>query len=293
VPKESESSRTTDATFHTSCGDVAEYYNSHQSSYSRFWSRTALHYGFWYDDTRNLAEAIINTDRFVIEVLAINSDDVVLDAGCGVGGSSIYIAETTGARLHGITVSEIQLKIAQRRAANSSLANRLSFSQQDYTCTNYTEGTFSKVFGIESVCYAKDKLDFLTEAYRIMQPGGRIAVLDAFLTKDELDPTEQGIYTKFTTGWVVPNLSSRAHFHSLLMQAGYTNIMFHDMHRYVQKSVRRIHRFSLLTSPVNFVASKLGLARENLAALYQKALFERKIAIYGVFVAEKPDERVM
>jgi hypothetical protein len=44
---------------------------------------------------------------------------------------------------------------------------------------------------------------------------------------------------------------------------------------------------------VNFVASKLGLARENLAALYQKALFERKIAIYGVFVAEKPDERVM
>src|SRR5688500_934131 len=92
---------------------IVEYYNSSQFYYTHFWSRTALHYGLWYDDTRNLAEAIRNTDKLVIQVLAITSADVVLDAGCGVGGTAMYIAETTGARVAGVTLSDVQLSIAR------------------------------------------------------------------------------------------------------------------------------------------------------------------------------------
>jgi len=65
--------------------DIARYYDTNQIFYSYFWSRTALHYGFWDGDTRSLAEAIINTNNFVIDALAIDSDDTILDAGCGVG----------------------------------------------------------------------------------------------------------------------------------------------------------------------------------------------------------------
>src|SRR3989344_7042176 len=93
--------------------DVADYYDSHQIIYSIFWSKTALHYGLWYDNTKNLAEAIINTNKFVKEVLEINSSDVVLDAGCGVGGTSVYIAEATSTKVEGITLSDVQLKIAR------------------------------------------------------------------------------------------------------------------------------------------------------------------------------------
>ena len=82
--------------------DIARYYDSHQIIYTLFWSRTALHYGLWYEDTKNLAEAIRNTNRLVVDALTIDSKDTVLDAGCGVGGASIYVAETTGARVEGI-----------------------------------------------------------------------------------------------------------------------------------------------------------------------------------------------
>lgn len=74
-------------------------------SFTLFWSRTALHYGLWYDNTRSLAEAVGNTNKFILEALHIDADDRVLDAGCGVGGTSIYIAEVTGATVHGITLS--------------------------------------------------------------------------------------------------------------------------------------------------------------------------------------------
>src|SRR5207253_9880139 len=105
----------------------------------------ALHCGFWYEDTKNLAEAILNTDKFIVEVLAIDSSDTVLDAGCGVGGTSTFIAETTGANVAGLTLSDVQLSIARRKASRSHAASQLNFSKQDFTDTTFKENTFSKM----------------------------------------------------------------------------------------------------------------------------------------------------
>src|SRR3989344_4154740 len=267
--------------------DIAAYYDTHQFWYSHFWSPAALHYGFWYEDTKDLAEAILNTNKFVIDALWINHEDVVLDAGCGVGGSSIYIAETTGARVEGVTLSEVQLKIATERAGRSSASDTLRFSLQDYTCTNFGGGTFSKIFGIESICHANKKIDFLKEAYRLMQPGGKIAVADAFLTKEDLDAEENNIYTNFIEGWVLPNLATKDRFQKDLLETGFTNVLFRDMHDKVKRSSEIIYNHSRFTYPFNLIGSKLGLVPRNFSARYQKEFFDRKIAVYGVFVAEK------
>jgi tocopherol O-methyltransferase len=268
--------------------DVAWYYDTYQSGYSRFWSPTAVHYGFWYEDTKSLGEAVRNTDRLVVDLLGIEPDDVVLDAGCGVGGTSLYIAETTGARLYGVTLSSVQLEIARRNSATSSAAGRLTFVQEDYSATSFADETFTGVFGIESVCHANDKADFLREAYRVLRPGGRIVVVDGFLARERLTSSEQRLYEKFIAGWVVPNLASRARFEDQLRVAGFTGIRFFDMQRYVRRSIERVYRFSWLLSPVNVLGSKLGLTRKNLSARYQKLLFDTQAAVYGVFFAEKP-----
>ena len=266
--------------------DIAEYYNTHQIIYTLFWSRIGLRYGFWYEDTKNLDEAIRNMDKFIIDSLNINSEDTVLDAGCGVGGSSMYLAENIGTRVKGITISDVQLKIARKRAAKSSAASLLNFSNQDFTKTNFKENSFSKIFGIECICYAHKKLDFLNEAYRIMKPGGKIAVLDAFVIKKNLSAEEEKTYTKFIDGWRVPNLSTKENFLQDLKKAGFKNIKYHDKIDNIKKSSRRLYRWGLFTYPIEFIKSKLGIGRENFSTFYQKKLFEG-ICTYGVFVAEK------
>ena len=266
--------------------DIAEYYNTHQTIYRLFWSRTGMHYGFWYNDTKNLAEAISNTDKFVVNALTINSEDVVLDAGCGVGGTSMYVAETTGAKVESITLSDVQLNIATKRAAQSVASHLLSFSIQDFTKTNFKENTFSKIFGIECICYAHKKLDFLKEAYRIMKPGGKLAVVDAFLIKEGLNVEEQKIYTKFCEGWRVPNLSTKEEFFKSLELAQFKNIVFHEKLANIKKSSKKLYYLGIFLYPFNFILSKLGIVHENFSNYYQKALFDR-IATYGVFVAEK------
>lgn len=270
--------------------DIAHYYDTHQFYYSRFWSPTALHYGFWYKDTQHLSEAVTNANQFVLDLLGIDSSDIVLDAGCGVAGTSLYIAESTGARVIGITLSTLQLAIASKRVSRSAASHRLGLSRQDYTCTAFRSSTFSKLFGIESACHANSKRRFLAEAYRLMKPGGRIAIVDAFLTKDTLNADERKIYTKVIDGWVMPSLPSISHFARLLAEVGFQAVAFFDMQQCVERSIRRIYLYSQLTWPLNLIKSKLGIARENMAARYQKFLFKKGIAVYGAFYAVKGQE---
>lgn len=270
--------------------DIARYYDTNQVFYTLFWSRTALHYGFWYEDTKSLAEATLNTDKFVVDALVIDSEDTVLDAGCGVGGTSIHIAESTGAMVEGITLSDVQLKMARTMAAKSPAAHLLNFSKQDFTRTNFGENKFSKVFGIESVCHAHRKIDFLKEAYRIMKPGGRIAVVDFYLSRENLDAQEMKIYRKTIEGWALPNLTTTEEFSESLKQAGFKHVTFHNMLEHIRKSSERIYYQKLFWWLVDYLKSRLAIGREDLSSRYQKALFERGIATYGVFVAVKPED---
>jgi cyclopropane-fatty-acyl-phospholipid synthase len=56
----------------------------------------------------------------------------VLDIGCGWGGLALYLAELTGARLTGITLSREQLEVARERASELGLDERVAFRMQDY-----------------------------------------------------------------------------------------------------------------------------------------------------------------
>jgi len=268
--------------------DIAQYYDTSQWLYSLFWSKDALHYGFWYNDTKNLAEAIINENQFVCDTLGITAHDIVLDAGCGVGGTSFYIAEHSGAKVEGITLSKVQLDIAKKRAAQSKVHKLVNFSLQDFTQTNFADKTFSKVFGMESMGYARSKLDLLKEMYRILQPGGKLLVIDAFLSRENLTAEENKWYVKFMEGWRGPNLTTNEQFKNLLAQVGFKNITFRDMKEQVEKSAQIIYRNGLLMYLPTLIFSRLGLMRENFAGYYQKKLIDSGVGIYGVFVAEKP-----
>jgi len=268
--------------------DVAKYYETNQFYYSKFWSPTALHYGLWYSNTTSLAEAITNTNALVARAVNINVHDRVLDAGCGVGGTSIYLSESTGAEVHGVTLSPRQLGIANSLAAKSPAKDRLNFSIMDYCHTIFGDGMFSKIVAIESVCHTTNKLDFLLEAARLLRPGGQIAVIDFFFARENLTREERNAHEKSMNGWAVSNLATSKEFVGFMERAGFINIQPTDLVEHIWPSVERIYRWGLLAWPINFVKVNLARAPRSVACRYQRYLFRQRIGTYRMFVATKP-----
>ena len=76
--------------------EVESYYDQTEIHYRQFWKLDkimSLHYGLWDNTTKNLSQAMLNTNKQLMLRADIQKEHRVLDAGCGVGGSSIYLAK--------------------------------------------------------------------------------------------------------------------------------------------------------------------------------------------------------
>ncbi len=162
---------------------IIRYYDNYHREIqlaTRTHSPLSLHYGYWNKQTSGQKEALINLDRKVAKLARIKQHDLILDAGCGFGGSAFFLASKFQCRVEGITLSEKEVHFARARAAEYQLDNRVRFSVGNFTGTSFPDETFDVVWAIESVCHAPEKLAFLNEAYRILKPKGRLVVADYF-----------------------------------------------------------------------------------------------------------------
>jgi len=78
---------------------IDTYYTKAQRFYEWAWDKFGLHYGLWTSGIETRVQAIDNENSFLAERVGVNPGDWVLDAGCGVGGSGIWLAQHKGAQL--------------------------------------------------------------------------------------------------------------------------------------------------------------------------------------------------
>jgi tocopherol O-methyltransferase len=271
---------------------VRAYYDETQVLYSRIWSPTGVHYGFWEHGTRTRQQAIRNMDRQVARELGLPMGSRVLDAGCGIGGTSIFLAEELHHRVTGITLSPAQLRRALRASQRCRAPVRPRFLLRDYLATGLASHSFDGIFGIESVCYAQPKVAFCREAFRLLRRGGRVVVLDGFLTRTP-ERDEIADYRAFCDGLAIDNLDSVDGFTAALAEAGFEEISCTDRRAMILPSARSIHRLSRLGVAVCRIPCALGIwpmswIGHGLAGLSQRRLFGSGLVTYCVFSATRP-----
>jgi cyclopropane-fatty-acyl-phospholipid synthase len=81
---------------------------------------------------QSLDDAQLAKRRHIAAKLLIAPGQHVLDIGCGWGGLALYIAETCGGRVTGITLSQEQHAVARGRISDKGLAGDVEFRLQDY-----------------------------------------------------------------------------------------------------------------------------------------------------------------
>jgi ubiquinone/menaquinone biosynthesis C-methylase UbiE len=77
----------------------------------------------------------------MLELAAIRKDDMVVDLGCGDGRLVVTAAKRYGARGFGVDIDPTLVALANRKAAEAGVADRVRFERRDLFQTDLREAT--------------------------------------------------------------------------------------------------------------------------------------------------------
>ncbi len=222
--------------------DVANYYDQTDNHFRIWWKMNksmGLHYGVWQKGIKNLSDAILNTNSLLMKMGEIKESDVVLDAGCGVGGSTIFLAKNLGCKVTGITLSEKQTRTASKFAEQHGVSHLVSFKMMDYTKTSFPDNTFDVVWALESMQTAVDKSEFFKEVKRILKPGGRFLISDWFKSYN-YPMNEKKSMQMMNHYWAITELVTIEEFQTKTKKENFSFVQNRDATKEVAPTVRRV-----------------------------------------------------
>jgi cyclopropane fatty-acyl-phospholipid synthase-like methyltransferase len=275
---------------------IVSYYNETWLDYRVLWlnrDNLAVHFGYTDDSTRGHTDALKNMNQILADRVTIQPGERVLDAGCGVGGSSLWLAIERSAEVVGITLAARQVAMAQRHAARRGLIGRVHFQVADFAATPFPEASFDVVWAVESLCHAPRKAAFYQEAARLLRPGGRVVVADFVRAARPLDPIGEQLLHEWLAGWAVPDIDTPGEHLRYLAAAGFAEPRLEDVTVHTRPSLRRLYRMAYWTYPLAVLGRVTGIRSavqhgNVIASIRQYQALRHGAWFYSILSAIKP-----
>ncbi|HET9459530.1 MAG TPA: cyclopropane-fatty-acyl-phospholipid synthase family protein [Sphingomicrobium sp.] len=126
--------------------NVAHHYDLGNELYETFLDSDMQYSCAYFTDPANsLEQAQADKKAHIAAKLHLQPGQKVLDIGCGWGGMALYLHQVAQVDVLGITLSEQQLAVAQRRAEEAGVADRVRFELVDY---RQVEGEFDRIVSV-------------------------------------------------------------------------------------------------------------------------------------------------
>ena len=164
---------------------IREFYDLVSSHFHELWGEH-IHHGYWIHGDETKERAQIQLIEHLAQIANIQPGHKILDVGCGTGASSVYLAKHYNAEATGITISPVQVDLANQAAARED-ANA-TFLLMDAEAMKFQK-RFDVVWSVESVSHYQDIPNFFASAVSLLKPNGTVAVIDWF-KKPNLNPAE-------------------------------------------------------------------------------------------------------
>ena len=217
--------------------DIREFYDASSGLWESIWGEH-MHHGYYgrsgnYKIDRRQAQIELIEELLLWADCHNNPPNNIIDVGCGIGGSTLHLAQEFGAQATGITLSPVQASRAKERAAEAGLDNRVKFEVANALEMPFEDNSFDLVWSLESGEHMPDKTKFLQECYRVLKPGGKMIFatwchretdsLAGELTADETAHLKE-IYRVYCLPYVI----SLSEYRAIAKECGFQNIKSDD-----------------------------------------------------------------
>ena len=220
--------------------EIDKYYNVARHSYLRWGGPSqAVHFGYYQDDLVSTEsqpedvyqlhlESLRQMAEFFGDFAQLEPGMFVIDAGCGNGGmfGEWDRQNVFACGLNIVTSQLVQAKDLERTA---------TLVQANYNTVPFGANTVDRVVFFESLNHSDNLDGTLSEAVRLLKPGGKVVIADLF--SEELDPLSVNKIKTIDSGMAL-KVRETSELLSAIKSVGFDTVDLIDITQNVAPSVR-------------------------------------------------------
>jgi tocopherol O-methyltransferase len=150
----------------------------------------------------------------------------VLDVGCGLGGSSVWLAENFGVSPVGITTSPVQVEMATAYAAKRG--SGATFLLMDAEEMHFDE-KFDVIWALGVCTHLESQQDFVKRASDFLNDNGRFILFDWMINGEVPDPAKDRYIKSVSQGMLLASLHTMPEYLQWFSDLGYRRIYSEDI----------------------------------------------------------------
>ncbi|MGF1601194.1 MAG: methyltransferase domain-containing protein [Thermosynechococcaceae cyanobacterium] len=271
--------------------NIRQFYDASSLLWERVWGEH-MHHGFYGLDgqlTPDRKQAQIDLIEELLQWSQVQGANQILDVGCGIGGSTLYLAEKFQATAQGITLSPVQAKRATERAQEANLP--ATFQVADALQMPFADECFDLVWTLESGEHMPDKAKFLQECYRVLKPGGTLLMATwchRSIEETLLTAPEQALLEKIYRVYHLPYIVSLPEYAEIATALPLQNIRTADWSDAVAPFWGEVIRSSLNPKVIwGILNAGWGTLQGALAMRYMSQGYRRGVVRLGLLCGTK------
>ena len=263
---------------------IQHFYDRLSPHFQRLWG-PHLHDGYFVTGKESKEHAQEQLVEFLASRAEIERGSRVLDIGCGMGATSVWLAKHLACHPIGITLSPVQVDMARCLAARENV--RAHFMLMDAEHIAFTT-PFDAVWMVGVLGHLPDQEKFLRGAHRWVATGGRFLLADWTVAEEVTAHDRKKWIEPVLEGMLMPQIAPLSHYIRWFEESGYRVRESLDLTPQTQPTWDRGVR--IIQAPAMFqMATDLGTdALRLLGAIRRmKVAMNRGLIRYGVVVAER------
>jgi len=266
---------------------IRKHYDRLSFLYRLFWGEH-LHHGYW-ENNESAPRAQIQLMERLAERANIPKGARVLDIGCGLGGSALWLAGQYDCDVTGMTISPVQARMAAGKAKARGFAGRVRFQVQDANEWQPEPSSADAIWIMESSEHFRDKPRFFGRCAAALKPGGVLAVC-AWLRRDgPQHEDEQDLVNTIAEAMLSASLGSLSDYRSWMSDAGLTVTAAEDITRHVEPTWEHCSRIGA-NPVVRFFVRFIDAPTQRFVRSFplMKQAYAQGAMAFGLLVAKKP-----